>query len=153
MFSPMQSIAFPPLGFARVAEVPDNLDRFSNSKHPFNLIITKGILILLNLHINNDFVNNNMEINGEKVFSVFSLKGDAHKIYLQIKGTLQMGQSIHSLNDFKEIEAIQGLYQSLDSPALKLVYYRMVKEKNGSGIIPILVTSIPWLCFYFRSRL
>jgi hypothetical protein len=88
-----------------------------------------------------------------KVFGLFSLKGDAHKIFLQLKDTVQMGKSINSISDFIEIESIQKLYQSLNSHTLKLIYYRMVKEKNGSGIIPILVTTIPWLLFLFSEPL
>jgi hypothetical protein len=94
-----------------------------------------------------------LRIFGGKVFGLFSLKGDAHKIFLQLKDTLQMGKSINSLKDFIEIQSIQKLYQSLDSPALRLIYYRMVKEKNGSGMIPILVTTIPWLLFLFSEPL
>jgi hypothetical protein len=80
---------------------------------------------------------------------LFSLRGDAHKIFLQLKRTVQNGESIKNLKEFIELEEIQKLYQTLDSPTLKLIYYRMIKEKNGSGIIPIFVSSVPWLFFLF----
>lgn len=84
---------------------------------------------------------------------MFSLRGDAHKIFLQLKRTVQNGESIKNLKEFIELEEIQKLYQLLDSPTLKLIYYRMIKEKNGSGIIPIFVSSVPWLFFLFSEPL
>jgi len=84
---------------------------------------------------------------------MFTMKGDAHRIFLQLKETVQNGHSVHTINDFTEVEKIQQFYQSLDSSTLKIIYYRMVKEKHGSGIIPIFVTSIPWLLFLFAEPL
>ncbi|WP_309867158.1 hypothetical protein [Bacillus sp. SLBN-46] len=57
------------------------------------------------------------------------------------------------MKELKEIESIQNLYYSLDSEQLQLIYYRMIKEKNGSGIIPIFVSSVPWLLFLFSKPL
>jgi hypothetical protein len=85
--------------------------------------------------------------------AVISLRGDAHKIFLRTKKAVQKGQSIRNLKEFREIEDIKELYQSLDSDSLKLIHYRMIKEKNGSGIIPVFVTSIPWLLFLFSKQL
>lgn len=82
-----------------------------------------------------------------------SLRGDAHKIFLRLKRTLDKGQSITHIKGFTEIEEVQNLYLSLDNNTLKLIYYRMVKEKNGTGIIPILVSTIPWLFFMFSKEL
>jgi hypothetical protein len=84
---------------------------------------------------------------------MFSLRGDAHKIFLKIKLTLNKGHTIKSIKEFKEIEEIQTFYLSIDSRTLKLIYYRMIKEKNGSGIIPIFVSSVPWLLFLFSKQL
>jgi hypothetical protein len=84
---------------------------------------------------------------------MFSLRGDAHKIFLKIKLTLNKGHTIKNIKEFIEIEEIQKVYQSLDSSTLKLIYYRMIKEKNGSGIIPIFVSSVPWLLFLFSKQL
>ncbi|MEH7436939.1 hypothetical protein V7182_05540 [Neobacillus drentensis] len=57
------------------------------------------------------------------------------------------------MKELKEIESIQKFYSSLDSEQLQLIYYRMIKEKNGSGIIPIFVSSFPWLLFLFSKPL
>ncbi|MDQ0200355.1 hypothetical protein [Neobacillus ginsengisoli] len=84
---------------------------------------------------------------------MFSLRGDAHKIFLKLEKALHKEQSIKHIKEFKEIEKVKSLYQSIDSDTLKLIYYRMVKEKNGSGIIPIFVSSIPWLIFMFSNQL
>jgi hypothetical protein len=84
---------------------------------------------------------------------VFSYRGDGHKVFLQVKRAIQNGQHVPNLKDFKEVGSIQKLYQSIDSSTLKLIYYRMVKEKNGSGITPIFASSIPWLLFLFSKPL
>lgn len=84
---------------------------------------------------------------------MFSLRGDAHKIFLKLKKTQNSGQSIQDLEEFKEIEEIRSFYQAMDSSMLKLIYYRMIKEKNGTGLIPILVSSVPWLMLLFSKQL
>ncbi|MUK89261.1 hypothetical protein GMD78_12845 [Ornithinibacillus sp. L9] len=81
---------------------------------------------------------------------MFSFRGDAHKIYLHAK---KSPGKVRSIGYLKETQEIQKFYQSLDSDTLQLIYYRMVKEKNGSGIIPIFATAIPWLLFLFSSHL
>ncbi|MFD2043333.1 hypothetical protein ACFSTA_02925 [Ornithinibacillus salinisoli] len=81
---------------------------------------------------------------------MFSFRGDAHKIYRQLK---KSPGKISDIGYMKETEEIQNYYQTLDNGTLKLIYYRMVKEKNGSGIIPIYATAIPWLLFLFSSPL
>lgn len=52
-----------------------------------------------------------------------------------------------------EIAEIQSFYQSVDTSTLRLIYFRMLKEKSGTGIIPIFVTAVPWFFFLFSSRL
>ncbi|WHZ03850.1 hypothetical protein QNH48_04070 [Neobacillus sp. YX16] len=84
---------------------------------------------------------------------IFSLKGDAHKVFLRLKKTINNGDTIRETKEFKEIEEIQTLYLSLDSDTLQLIHYRMIKEYNGSGIIPILVSSAPWLLLLFSKQL
>lgn len=79
---------------------------------------------------------------------MFTFRGDAHKIYL----TLKKQKDIHSNKELKETAEIKSFYESLDSEILKLAYYRMVKERNGTGVIPIFVTSIPWLLFLFSNK-
>ena len=84
---------------------------------------------------------------------MFSTKGDAHKVFLRLKRTFHNGDSIKDMKEYKEIEEIQSLYRSLDSNTLQLIHYRMIKEYNGSGIIPILVSSAPWLLLLFSKQL
>lgn len=84
---------------------------------------------------------------------MLSFRGDAHKIYLQLKKAIHNGESLKNMKELKEIESIQKFYSSLDSEQLQLIYYRMIKEKNGSGIIPIFVSSVPWLLFLFSKPL
>jgi hypothetical protein len=84
---------------------------------------------------------------------MFSLRGDAHKIYLKLKRASNNKQSFKSVKEIKQIEEIQNFYISIDSPTLKKIYFCMIKEKNGSGIIPILVSSGPWLFLLFSKQL
>ncbi len=84
---------------------------------------------------------------------MFSFRGDAHKIYLELKNTSDNGQSYKQLPGLIEIDEIKQFYHTIDSSTLKLIYYRMIKEKNGSGIIPIFVSSVPWLLFMFSNRI
>ena len=76
------------------------------------------------------------------------IRGDAHKFYLD----LLKEHNASTNKKLKEVSTIKAFYESLDEETLKLVYYRMVKEQNGSGIIPIYVTSIPWLLFLFSDK-
>ncbi|MFB3162214.1 hypothetical protein ABLO26_12615 [Neobacillus sp. 179-J 1A1 HS] len=84
---------------------------------------------------------------------MFSTKGDAHKVFLRLRSTVQNGAAIKDMKEYQEIEEIQMLYKSLDSKTLQLIHYRMIKEYNGSGMIPILVSSAPWLLLLFSKQL
>ncbi|EKN68943.1 hypothetical protein BABA_11841 [Neobacillus bataviensis LMG 21833] len=84
---------------------------------------------------------------------MFSYRGDAHKVYLQLQKTVHKKESVNDLKELVEIEEIMALYQSLGSDILRLIYYRMVKEKNGSGFIPIFLTSVPWLLLMFSKQI
>ncbi len=84
---------------------------------------------------------------------MFSLRGDAHKVYLKLKKAAHHNQPAEEIDELAEMEEIWQLYLTLDSPTLRKVYYRMTKEKNGSGVIPILVSALPWLFFLFSQRL
>lgn len=75
-------------------------------------------------------------------------KGDAHKFYLE----LQNQPNKKTNKKLAELSTIKSFYESLDEETLKLAYYRMKKEQNGTGIIPIYVTSIPWLLFLFSNK-
>ncbi|MGE6257071.1 hypothetical protein ACQKCU_04025 [Heyndrickxia sporothermodurans] len=76
-----------------------------------------------------------------------SFRGDAHKVYLKIK---EQGVKQKFLDEIKEI---RDFYQSVESDTLTLIYYRMIKERNASGVIPLFVSSIPWLLFLFSTQL
>ncbi|MDF0725505.1 hypothetical protein PY093_02110 [Cytobacillus sp. S13-E01] len=84
---------------------------------------------------------------------MYSFRGDAHKTYLRLKKAANKNQSFKHMKELLEIEEIQGLYQKIDSSTLKLIYYRMIKEKNGSGIVPLFVTAVPWFFFLFSKQL
>ena len=84
---------------------------------------------------------------------MFTFRGDAHKVYLKLKKTPVEKRSMDYMAELAEIEEIRNLYRSIDSTTLKLIFYRIIKEKNGSGIIPILVSSIPWFLFLFSNKI
>ncbi|OKL37875.1 hypothetical protein [Domibacillus mangrovi] len=84
---------------------------------------------------------------------MFSLRGDVHKIYLRLKKVYGEDQSFDEMKELMEIDEIQRLYQAIDSSTLKKILYRMIKEKTGSGTIPIYVSAVPWLCFLFAKQL
>ncbi|MED3661214.1 hypothetical protein NST62_00850 [Ureibacillus sp. FSL K6-8385] len=77
-------------------------------------------------------------------------RGDAHKIYMQLK---KNRDAIHESKYLKELKEVREFYESLESDVLQLVYYRLVKEKNGSGMIPIFVSSVPFLFLIFSRQL
>jgi hypothetical protein len=95
----------------------------------------------------------NRTVFGRKDESMISFRGDAHKIYLQLKNASNKGQSYKRMACLVEIEEINQFYQSIDSSTLKLIFYRMIKEKNGSGIVPVFVSSIPWFLFMFSNKI
>ena len=84
---------------------------------------------------------------------MYSFRGDAHKLYLRIKQASAQEQSFNNMKELSEVEEIKQLYYKLDSATLKLIFYRMTKEKNGSGMIPIFVSSVPWMLFLFSNQI
>jgi len=84
-------------------------------------------------------------------FLKFSVRGDAHKLYLRLRE--EPIEDIKESRYLKEARDIKAFYQTLDNEALQLIYYQITKEKNGTGIIPILATGIPWLLFLFANPL
>lgn len=84
---------------------------------------------------------------------MFSSRGDAHKLYLKLKQTYDTNQSLDELSELIEMEEIQTFYKSLQSSTLEKIYYRVLKEKNGMGIIPVFVSAGPWLLFLFSKQL
>lgn len=84
---------------------------------------------------------------------MFATRGDAHRFYLKLKTTLDKDQQFVSIQELAEIDEIQKFYSTIDDRMLKKIYYRMIKEKNGSGIIPILVSSGPLILLVFSNQL
>jgi hypothetical protein len=86
-------------------------------------------------------------------YSMFTSRGDAHKLYLKLKDTYKRNQSLDELRELTEIEEIQSFYNNLKSSTLEKIYYRVLKEKNGMGIIPVFISAGPWLLFLFSKKL
>ncbi|AZU60695.1 hypothetical protein [Neobacillus mesonae] len=84
---------------------------------------------------------------------MFSFRGDAHRVYLKLQKAVYKKEAVLQMKELKEIEEIIRFYHSLESSALRLIFYRMVKEKNGSGFILIFVTSFPWLLLMFSKQI
>jgi hypothetical protein len=82
-----------------------------------------------------------------------SFRGDAHKLYLKLRSMHRKNESLKHIKELEEVQEVRAFYKSIDTDTLRLVYYRMIKEKNGSGIVPIFVTAIPWFIFLFASKL
>ncbi|ADU30499.1 hypothetical protein [Evansella cellulosilytica] len=83
---------------------------------------------------------------------MFSLRGDAHKFYLKLKKEVRKGRKISNLKEIQELKEIYKFYSPLDTLTLKNIHFRMTKEKTGSGLIPILVSTIPWILFIFSNQ-
>ena len=77
-------------------------------------------------------------------------RGDAHKIYCHLK---KNPDNIPDSKYLKEMKEVRDFYLSIDSEILKLIFYRLIKEKNGSGMIPVYVSSIPFLFLIFSNNL
>ncbi|MDQ0255708.1 hypothetical protein J2S74_003090 [Evansella vedderi] len=82
-----------------------------------------------------------------------SFRGDAHKFYLKLKRQIDSGEDPRLLRELKEIREIRDFYSSLNVSTLKNIKFRILKEKSGSGVIPILVTAIPWGFFIFGKKI
>lgn len=84
---------------------------------------------------------------------MLSFRGDAHKFYLKLRRKSKKGQSIHQLKEVQELKEMYQFYQTFDITTLENIHYRIIKEKSGSGLIPILVTAIPWVLFIFSNQI
>ncbi|MDT8861415.1 hypothetical protein N0O92_14435 [Alkalihalobacillus sp. MEB130] len=83
---------------------------------------------------------------------MLSFRGDAHKFYLKLKKKSGKGIQPEQLKELQELKEIRTFYESIDSTMLGNIHYWILKEKNGSGLIPILVTAIPWILFIFGNQ-
>ncbi|HWO74936.1 MAG TPA: hypothetical protein VNM69_03340 [Bacillus sp. (in: firmicutes)] len=84
---------------------------------------------------------------------MLSFRGDAHKFYVKLKNSNHTHLRYDQNRELKEIREIQDFYETIETKTLIDIYYKMVKEKNGSGIIPIFVSAGPWLLFIFSKQL
>ncbi len=82
-----------------------------------------------------------------------AFRGDAHKLYIKLSKANKQDEPLRQAKELTEIQEIRAFYQTIETATLQLIYYRMIKEKQGSGIIPIFVTSIPWFFFLFSKQL
>lgn len=82
-----------------------------------------------------------------------AFRGDAHKLYIKLSKANKQDEPLRQVKELTEIQEIRAFYQTIETATLQLIYYRMIKEKQGSGIIPIFVTSIPWFFFLFSKQL
>ncbi|OLO25088.1 hypothetical protein BTR23_25595, partial [Alkalihalophilus pseudofirmus] len=67
--------------------------------------------------------------------------------------TSDNNQNIKNLREIKEINNIQSFYETLPINELKMIQYRMIKEQNGSGMFPILISILPWLGLIFSKQI
>ncbi|MFC7392940.1 hypothetical protein [Scopulibacillus cellulosilyticus] len=84
---------------------------------------------------------------------MMTFRGDAHKFYLKLKKTVSNDKEISNLPEIKEIRSIDHFYDQLGDTDLTMIRYRMLKEKDGNGIIPILISALPWLGFLLSKQL
>ncbi|ARK30885.1 hypothetical protein [Halalkalibacter krulwichiae] len=83
---------------------------------------------------------------------MFSLRGDAHKFYLKLKKEAERGIDISKKKEIQELDQIRRFYKGIDTTLLININYWIRKEKSGSGLIPILITAIPWILFIFSKQ-
>lgn len=84
---------------------------------------------------------------------MLSLRGDGHKFYLKLKRVYARNHSVKAMRELAEIDEMQRFYRSLTREDLEKIRLRMLKEKSGNGMIPLLVSSLPWLAFIFSKEL
>ncbi|KAA0547217.1 hypothetical protein FZW96_14065 [Bacillus sp. BGMRC 2118] len=84
---------------------------------------------------------------------MLSFRGDAHKLYKKLTKIHTNETPLKQQKELVEIQEILTFYESHETSTLKLIYYRMIKEKQASGVIPIFVTSVPWFFFLFSKQL
>lgn len=81
-----------------------------------------------------------------------AFRGDAHRLYEKVKHAVDNGTNIEDLPEIKEMQAIDQFYDGLSRQNLELIRYRMLKEKDGNGMIPLLISALPWLGFLLSKQ-
>ncbi|OIJ16811.1 hypothetical protein BKP37_04575 [Anaerobacillus alkalilacustris] len=84
---------------------------------------------------------------------MITFRGDAWKFYCKLRRTKKKGRNLNELKELNELDEIQTFYETIEDRALINIRYRMLKEKKGSGMIPVFVSAIPWLLFIFSKQL
>jgi hypothetical protein len=84
---------------------------------------------------------------------MFCFRGDAHKFFLKLKNSIRSNNKIDNIKEVNEIDDIISFYENLSNSSLKKIKYKMVKEQQASGSIPLLITTVPWLLFIFSKPL
>ena len=84
---------------------------------------------------------------------MFSFRGDGHKLYLKLKRNHNKQQSINELEEIAELVEMEQFYRELKREDLEKIRLGMIKEQKGNGMIPLLVSSLPWLAFIFSREL
>ena len=77
-------------------------------------------------------------------------RGDAHKIYCRLR---KNPDNIRKSKYLKDVREVQEFYDSVESDVLRLIFYRLIKEKNGSGMIPIYVSAFSFLLMILSNHL
>jgi hypothetical protein len=84
---------------------------------------------------------------------MFTFRGDAHRFFLKLKQAKSANINLNQVKEIEKITEIISFYRTLKSSELQTIKYQMVKEQQGSGSIPLIVTTIPWLLFIFSKQL
>jgi hypothetical protein len=84
---------------------------------------------------------------------MFTFRGDAHRFFLKIRRAKSTNAEIGKVSEIEKLTEIVSFYRTLDSSELQIIKYQMFKEQQGSGSIPLIVTTVPWLLFIFSKQL
>lgn len=77
-------------------------------------------------------------------------RGDVHKIYCHLK---KNPNNIKTSKYLRDVQEVYEFYETVESDTLKFIYYRLIKENNGSGMIPMLISTIPFLLMILSDDL
>jgi hypothetical protein len=91
-------------------------------------------------------------LSNERRMVMLSTRGDAHKFYKKLRKA-KKHDKIKNLQELTELQDIMNFYEQLETGDLLKIKYKMEKEQNGSGILPLLISALPWLLFIFSKQL
>jgi hypothetical protein len=84
---------------------------------------------------------------------MFTFRGDAHRFFLKLKDAKSTNVQLKHVKEMVKMTEIISFYRTLESSELRIIKYQMFKEQQGSGSIPLIVSTIPWLLFIFSKQL